>query len=172
MNRYIFYYRHQSCSIIETNHIFFVNAIGHSSILFICCYILYIISIMKETIKDTATSISSQEDTTIPPLLSPSFINQGMGLDINKYSYFGKILQYLDHANSIALLCLFAILNTIILLIRITWFSYISSTGCTWYAWSMIWLFLYIHIGIIIIYNTNKYYIYKYVLYIHTNKLI
>lgn len=68
-----------------------------------------------------------------------------MGIDSTQYGIIGTFLRKLDHANSVALLSLFSLLNSLLAIIRVVWFCVFSS--CTWYAALVACMFIHIHIG-------------------------
>jgi len=68
-----------------------------------------------------------------------------MGIDSSQYGIIGKLLRVLDHPNSVALLSLFSLLNSVLAIIRVLWFCVFST--CTWYAVMVACMFVHIHIG-------------------------
>ena len=68
-----------------------------------------------------------------------------MGIDSSQYGLIGKFLRVLDHPNSVALLSLFSLLNSVLAIIRVLWFCVFST--CTWYAAMVACMFVHIHIG-------------------------
>jgi hypothetical protein len=76
--RYFFYYRFVSCTpggvlassgvdlVFETNNVFCVNMLGHASVLFVCCYLAYLLSLLKSP----SSGIAIKTGKRIGPMLS------------------------------------------------------------------------------------------------------
>ena len=68
-----------------------------------------------------------------------------MGIDSTQYGIIGTLLRKLDHANSVALLSLLSLLNSVLAIVRVVWFCLVSS--CTRYSAMVACMFIHIHIG-------------------------
>ena len=68
-----------------------------------------------------------------------------MGIDSTQYGIIGAVLRNMDNANTVAVMSLLSLINSIIAFFRVLWFAVFSS--CSWYAVLIACMFVHIHVG-------------------------
>jgi len=151
--RYFFYYRFVSCSDADrsvgsgsavgvgrtgssssnssSETIFLVNMIAQTAFMLVCCYAIYLVSLLKPAAK-------SQRHV----------YHKGIGISAVQLGLLGAILEKLDSANGVALLALGSVGNSLLVLIRVLWFCVFST--CTYYACLIAMMVVHVHIGMTI----------------------
>lgn len=132
--RYFYYYRASVCYSATTGpgrvavDVFLVNMIGHSALLVLFCFTLYLLVI-------------------VPPLpasgrdVPAGHNNATMRLWTNVHRLVGR------HSSLVALLSVVSLLNSLVALLRVLWFVTLTSP-CGFYAACVAWMFVHAHIGL------------------------
>lgn len=138
--RYFFYYRHASCANTEGNHIFFINTMGHCFLFTAACLLFYCPAVLLSLLDLQDMDLEDNKKPDNTPYLVKTFRNWVKLSSERLQGGWGD-------QQTMGLTTLFFIVSMVIYVLRFLYF--LLTSGCTWYAWLMSWIFVHVHIGLV-----------------------
>lgn len=131
--RYFFYYRRQGCTFDDRNHVFFINTIVHIWIILLSALLFYLPIILLNLNR-------LQQES--PATWFVALVRRTV------FSWMQVINRWMSDQQTLGLYTFFLMATLAVYLFRFLYFLWTAK--CTWYAWFVSWIFIHIHIALVL----------------------
>lgn len=131
--RYFFYYRRQGCAFDDRNHVFFINTIVHIWVVFLSALLFYLPVIFLNL-----NRLQQEYPTTWFVALVRRTV----------LTWMQAINRWMSDQQTLGLYTFFLMVILAVYVFRFLYFLWTAK--CTWYAWFVSWIFVHIHIALVL----------------------